>query len=189
MSHVIIDEAREDLRPLKDRLATISDVYSAASVLAWDRQTYMPEGGVGGRAEQLASLARMAHEMIVSDETGRLLEDAGEAEPGSDDAALLRLARREYDRTIRLPARLVAETSRATALAEPAWIHARESSDWSLFAPHLERVLALKQEAAGYLDGEHPYDAMLERYDPGSSTERLGWVGNWPGGARSHVQG
>ena len=173
MSHVIVDGASEDLRPLKGRLATISDVYSAASVLAWDRQTYMPEGGVGGRAEQLASLARIAHEMLVSDETGRLLADAGEAEPGSDDAALLRLARREYDRAIRLPARLVAETSRATALAEPAWIHAREGSDWSLFAPHLERVLALKREAAGYLDGEHPYDAMLERYDPGSSTERL----------------
>ena len=173
MSHVIVDGASEDLRPLKGRLATISDVYSAASVLAWDRQTYMPEGGVGGRAEQLASLARIAHEMLVSDETGRLLEDAGEPEPGSDDAALLRLARREYDRAIRLPARLVAETSRATALAEPAWIHARDGSDWSLFAPHLERVLALKREAAGYLDGEHPYDAMLERYDPGSSTERL----------------
>ncbi|MBA2533932.1 MAG: carboxypeptidase M32, partial [Rubrobacter sp.] len=67
----------------------------------------------------------------------------------------------------------VAETSRATALAEPAWIHAREGSDWSVFAPHLQRVLALKQEAADYLDGEHPYDAMLERYDPGSSTDRL----------------
>jgi carboxypeptidase Taq len=173
MSHMTIDEASRDLGPLKDRLATISDLNSAASVLAWDRQTYMPEGGVGGRAEQLASLARLAHEMLVSGETGRLLEDAGQAEPGSDDAAILRVARREYDRAIRLPARLVAETSRATALAEPAWIQARESSDWSLFAPHLERVLTLKQEAAGYLDGDHPYDAMLDRYDPDSSTQRL----------------
>ena len=122
MSHVNIDGASEDLRPLKDRLATISDLYSAASVLAWDRQTYMPEGGVDGHAEQLASLTHIAHEMLVSDETGRLLEGPGGAEPSSDDAALLRLARREYDRAIRLPARLVAETSRATALAEPAWI-------------------------------------------------------------------
>jgi carboxypeptidase Taq len=173
MSHMTIDEVSIDLAPLKDRLATISDLNSAASVLAWDRQTHMPEGGVGGRAEQLASLARIAHEMLVSDETGRLLEDAGQAEHGSDDAAILRVATREYDRATRLPARLVAETSRATALAEPAWIRARESSDWSLFAPHLERVLALKLEAAGYLDGDQPYDAMLDRYDPGSSTQRL----------------
>jgi carboxypeptidase Taq len=173
MSHMPIGEASEDLGPLKDRLATIDDLNSAASVLAWDRQTYMPEGGVGGRAEQLASLARIAHEMLASDETGRLLEDAEQAEPGSDDAAILRVATREYDRAIRLPARLVAETSRATALADPAWVQARERSDWSMFAPHLERVLALKLEAAGYLDGAHPYDAMLDRYDPGSSTQRL----------------
>jgi carboxypeptidase Taq len=173
MAHVSTDGTNEDLGLLKEHLATISDVHSAASVMAWDRQTYIPKGGVRGRAEQLASLARIAHEMLVSPETGKLLEGAGERRPGSDDAALLRLARREYDRAVRLPARLVAETSRATALAEPAWVQARESSNWSLFAPHLERVLALKREEACHLDGKHPYDAMLDRYDPGASTQRL----------------
>jgi len=173
MARVISEVINEDLGPLRERLATIGDLCSAASVLAWDRQTYMPEGGVGGRAEQLASLARVAHEMLVSPETGRLLQGAGEREPGSDDAELLRLARRQHDRAVRLPTRLVSETSRATALAEQAWISARETSDWSLFAPRLERVLALKREEAGYLDGEHPYDAMLDRYDPGASTQLL----------------
>src|SRR5829696_5858560 len=173
MAHVITDGANENFRLLKERLATISDVYSAASVLAWDRQTYMPGGGVRGRAEQLASLARLAHEMLVSPETGELLDGAGEREPGSDDAALLRLARREHGRASKLPASLVAETSRATALAEQVWIEAREASDWPLFAPYLERVLALKREEAGYLDSEHHYDAMLDRFDPGASTQRM----------------
>jgi carboxypeptidase Taq len=173
MARVPTDGTNGDLRPLKDRLATIGDLRSAASVLAWDRQTYMPEGGVRGRADQLASLAHVAHEMLISPETGSLLEGAGEREPGSDEAALLRLARRQHDRAVRLPSRLVAETSRATALAEQAWISARDASDWALFAPHLERVLTLKREEAGYLDGEQPYDAMLDRYDPGATTKRL----------------
>jgi carboxypeptidase Taq len=173
MARVPIDGINGDLGPLGDRLATIGDLRSAASVLAWDRQTYMPDGGVRGRAEQLATLARVAHEMLVSPETGRLLERAGEREPGSDETALLRLARRQYDRAVKLPVHLVAETSRATALAEQAWISARETSDWSLFAPHLERVLDLKREEADYVDGEHPYDAMLDRYDPGATTKRL----------------
>jgi carboxypeptidase Taq len=173
MARVIDERVNNDLAPLKERLATIGDLHSAASVLAWDRQTYMPEAGVRGRAEQLATLARLTHEMLVSSETGRLLSDVSEREPGSDDAALLRLARREHGRAIRLPARLVEETSRATALAEQVWIRAREESDWPLFAPHLERVLALKQEEAGYLDAEHPYDAMLDRFDPGASTQRM----------------
>ena len=164
----------ENLHQLEEHLATVSDVRSAVSVLAWDRQTYMPEGGVGGRAEQLASLTSLAHEMLVSPKTGELLEGVGEREPGSEDAAFLRLARREYERATKLPARLVAETSRATALAEPAWMRAREESDWSLFEPHLERVLALEREAADHLGaGGHPYDAMLDRYDPGQTTTRL----------------
>jgi carboxypeptidase Taq len=173
MARVPNDGFNGDLGPLRDRLATIGDLRSAASVLAWDRQTYMPEGGLRGRAEQLASLARVGHEMLISPETGRLLEEAGEREQDSDDAAFLRLARRQHDRAVRLPVRLVAEISRATALAEQAWISARETSDWSLFAPHLERVLALKSEEGGYLNSEHPYDAMLDRYDPGASTKRL----------------
>jgi len=173
MARVIDEKVIDDLAPLKERLATIGDLHSAASVLAWDRQTYMPEGSVRGRAEHLATLARLAHEMLVSPETGRLLADAGEREPGSDDAALLRLARREHKRASKQPASLVAETSRATALAEQVWIEAREASDWPLFAPHLERVLALKREEAGYLDSEHPYDAMLDRFDPGASTQRM----------------
>ena len=173
MARVPIDRTSGDLGALVDHLATIDDLRAASSVLAWDRQTYMPERGVRGRAEQLATLARVAHEMLVSPETGRLLERAGEREPGSDEAALLRLARRQHDRAVGVPARLVAETSRAAALAEQAWISARETSDWPLFAPHLERMLALKKEEAGYLDAEHPYDAMLDLHDPGSTTERL----------------
>jgi carboxypeptidase Taq len=173
MARVPTAGINEDLGPLGERLAAIGDLRSAASVLIWDRQTHMPEGGVKGRAEQLATLARVAHEMLVSPETGKLLERAGEPEPGSDGAAFLRLARREHDRAVRVPARLVAETSRAAALAEQAWISARETSDWSLFAPHLEEVLDLKKEEAGHLDDEHPYDAMLDRYDPGATTGRL----------------
>ena len=82
MAHVITARPDETFQVLEECLATISDIYSATSVQAWDRQTYMPEG-VRGRAEQLASLARLAHEMLVSTETGELFERAGEQEPGS----------------------------------------------------------------------------------------------------------
>ncbi|HEX2728769.1 MAG TPA: carboxypeptidase M32, partial [Rubrobacteraceae bacterium] len=128
------DTSNKPLQLLNDRLATISDISAAAAVLNWDQQTYMPEGGVEGRAEQLSTLSRLAHEMLAADETGELLDAAGEPEPGSEDAAVLRLVRREYDRATKLPSRLVAELSRARALAEPAWARARAESDWSAFA-------------------------------------------------------
>lgn len=164
----------ENLRQLKERLAQISDVSSANGLLMWDRQTYMPKGGVAGRAEQTATLSRIAHEMLVGAETGRLLEALDQPDSSSEDGALVRRARREYEKATRLPGELVAEISRATALAEPAWVEARERSDWSLFAPHLETILPLQREAAEHLGYEdHLYDALLDGYEPGAKKARL----------------
>ena len=164
----------ENLRQLKERLAQISDVSSANGLLMWDRQTYMPKGGVAGRAEQTATLSRIAHEMLVDAETGRLLEALDQPDPSSEDGALVRRARREYEKATRLPGELVAEISRTTALAEPAWVEARERSDWSLFAPHLETILPLQREAAEHLGYEdHLYDALLDGYEPGAKKARL----------------
>src|SRR5918998_3949893 len=99
------------LEQLKNRLATISDLNSANGLLFWDRQTYMPEGGVAGRAEQMATLSRLAHEMLVDDETGRLLDAVGKPDPSSEEGALVRRARREYERATKLPAELVARAA------------------------------------------------------------------------------
>ena len=162
------------IRDLKDRLAIISDIGGASSLLFWDQQTHMPEGGVAGRAEQMATLSRLSHEMLASDETGELLGSIEKPEPGTDDAAVLRLARRDYERATKLPARLVEELSRTRALAEPAWAKARANSDWSAFAPHLEKLLPLARETAEHLGYEdHPYDALLDLYEPGARRVRL----------------
>ncbi len=92
-------KTREDeLRQLKGRLAEISDVSSANGLLMWDRQTYMPRGGVTGRAEQTATLSRIAHEMLVDAETGRLLDALDPPDLSSEDGALVRRARREYEK-------------------------------------------------------------------------------------------
>lgn len=170
-------DTENSLRPLRERLGTIYDLGSAAGVLSWDRQTKMPPGGLELRAEQLSTLSRMAHEMTVADETGDLISSAEEAtaeDPDTEDAALVRLARREYDQSVRLPSRLVAELSRRTALAEAAWAEAREKSSWKTFAPHLEGILELSRESAEHLGyEEHPYDALADVYERGSTKSGL----------------
>jgi carboxypeptidase Taq len=168
------DRPNEALRWLKERLATISDLNSARNALNWDRQTYMPEGGVAGRAEQVATLSRLVHEMLVSRETAELMATLEKPEPGSEDFAFIRLARREYERSAKLPNRLVEELAHATALAQPAWEQARERSDWASFEHYLEKIVPLQRESAeclGYKD--HPYDALLDLYEPGTKKARL----------------
>src|SRR5918998_2030216 len=95
---------------LKERLATITDLGSVRSLLFWDQQTYMPRGAVAGRAEQAATLSRISHEMLTDPETGRLLDGSGVSGSSTEEGALVRRARRNYERAARMPAELVART-------------------------------------------------------------------------------
>jgi carboxypeptidase Taq len=166
------------LSALRDHLAPIEDLTAAAAVLAWDQETFMPEGGAEARAHQLSTLQSQAHERFASDATGELLDQAAETieDPESldDDASLVRVTRRDYERARKVPSSLVAELSRATSQAKQAWTQARQADDFGAFAPHLERLVELsveKAEAIGYDD--EPYDALLEEYEPGLTTQEV----------------
>ena len=157
---------------LVDHLPAAADLDSAAAVLHWDQQTYMPPGGVAARAEALATLSRLSHGITASDETARLLDAAGDPEPGSE--AVVRVARRGHERATKLPSRLVADISRATTLAESAWRRSRAAADFGSLVGHLQEILDLQREAAEHLGYEdHPYDALLDRYEPGATKARL----------------
>ena len=137
------------LDQLKQRLAKITDLERISRVLSWDHQTMMPPAGSEHRAEHLATLRRISHELLVDDETGRLLDELRpleeSLEPDSDDGALLRLVRRDYEKAVRVPTELRAEMTRAAARARPVWVKARAESDFQQFLPALERNVELRQ--------------------------------------------
>ncbi|QXD14731.1 carboxypeptidase M32 [Rhodocaloribacter litoris] len=168
------------LDALKTRLAHIADLNAAAAVLEWDQETYMPADAAEVRAAQLTTLRRLSHELFTADTTGDLLDRAAETldEQGAGlDAALLRVTRRDYERARRLPARLVAELAHAAALAREAWREARETNTFATFAPHLETIVRLNREKADALGyDEHPYDALLDEFEPGTRTAEVARV-------------
>ncbi len=156
------------------RARDIAVAQSCAAVLGWDQQTYLPPAGADFRGEQLAFLAALAHQKLTDPTYGDLLARAADA-PGAVDpagvaAANVRELRRSYDRATKLPARLVEELARVTAAAHLAWADARRTDTLATFRPHLERIVALKREeaaAVGFVG--HPYDALLDEYEPGTT--------------------
>jgi carboxypeptidase Taq len=154
------------------RMAEIADLGNVTRLLEWDQQTMMPARGASGRAEALATLKRVSHEKFVSDETGLLLEDAQAAldgtPPESDDASLVRVARRRWQKARRVPSELAAAQARAASLGQEAWIKARAASDFAAFAPYLERNLELTRRYVECFDSyDRPYDVLLDDFEPG----------------------
>jgi carboxypeptidase Taq len=160
---------------LRERLNAITDMHIAIGLLHWDQQTYMPKGGITMRAETIATLSNIAHRMSTDTDLLRLIDAVGERfDAETDDGALARLARRNFERATRLPAELVTDLARTTALAEPAWVEARSRGEWNTFAPHLFRIVELqKQVADSYGYTTHPYDALLDEYEPGATKAQL----------------
>jgi carboxypeptidase Taq len=163
---------------LKRRLAEVYDVGKALGVLAWDQRTQMPPGGAPARAEQLGTLSRIAHELFVSEEIGRLLEELrsyeGSLDYDSDEASLIRMTRRDYEKASRVPADLSAEMSRAAALAQHVWEQARRDSDYESFRPHLEKNLELRRRyVACFEPAAEDYDVLLDDYEPGMTTAEV----------------
>jgi carboxypeptidase Taq len=168
-----LSDISPSLQTLKTRLTQLAHIEQAAGVLSWDQQTYMPAGAANGRAEQLATLSQLAHQMLTGDETTRLLQAAEIETQGqdadSDDVRLLARLRRSYDRATKLPESLVMELSRHSSLSQEVWVRARQMSDFDQFAPSLEKMLDLTRQATEYLGyPEHPYDALIDQYEPGT---------------------
>jgi carboxypeptidase Taq len=166
-----IDEVRE-------RVAEITDLGRARALLAWDERTQMPAAGAPVRAEQIATLTRLRHEQLCSDELWRLLDgarsDVAEEPYESFDASLIRVTQRIAEKARRVPADLRAELSRTESIAEQAWVEARERSDFPAFLPHLERVVELRRRYVEcFAPYDHPYDPLLDDFEPGMTTAEL----------------
>ena len=167
------------LETLKTKLKDIRNLYNAAAVLVWDQQVYMPTGGAEARAEQLATLNKLAHEMFTTGEIGRLLADLAQADfdYDSDDASLIRVVQRDYDKACKLPPTLVEEMSRTFSLGQQIWTKARADNDFAQFQEILAKIVDLsiqKAEAYGYEDCI--YDALLDEYEPGMKTTEVNRV-------------
>ncbi|REJ89481.1 MAG: carboxypeptidase M32 [Planctomycetota bacterium] len=172
-------DIEERYNQLVARLRETALLGSCGHLLGWDEQTNLPKRGAGHRAEQVALLSGLVHEKSTAPELGDMLSDLRNPEDiggeESPQAAVVREARRQYDRAVKLPRRLVEELSRTETLSQQAWIEARKAKDFAQFLPWLEKVVALKREEADAIGSETgvKYDALLDDYEPGATTEQV----------------
>jgi carboxypeptidase Taq len=167
-----------ELAELRLRLAELADLHGTAAVLSWDQNTYMPSGGGETRAEQLATIERLAHEKLVDPEVDRLLAAlepwADGQDPSSDAARLVAWTRRDHDKAARIPEDLAVEMARESARGYGDWLEARATGEFARFRDSLARHVELRHRyAACFPDAEHPYDVLLDDFEPGATTAEI----------------
>lgn len=160
-------EALERLHKIDQEIKHLGQI---SALLQWDQETYMPSAAVEGRSEQLALLEGIKHEKFTDPEIGNLLEQLASDDKDLPDIErdFLRVFRKQYNQAIALPADLVTEAARAEGLSQAAWVEARKKNDYKTFMPHLEKMIGYAKKKAEYWGySGHPYDGLLDIYEPG----------------------
>jgi carboxypeptidase Taq len=140
--------------------------------LGWDQETMMPAGSAQQRGDEMAALQGVLHARRTDPRIADWLDSAIATDTVAD--AHLRHIKRDYERTSKVPARLATELARVTSVSQGVWAEARANDDFDSFAPALSEVLALKrEEAAALAKGGPLYDALLDDYEPGATTQSL----------------
>ena len=166
-------EAYQNLRARGRDLALLG---ATGGLLGWDQETLLPPKSHGFRAEQSAQISGITHRLATAPEVNEWLSacESAQPDPTTPKGACLARWRHDYNRAIRIPAKLIEENEQAAGLARGAWVEARKNADFQSFAPHLEKLVSLARQMAdlwGYSD--HPYDALLEGYEPGWRTREV----------------
>jgi len=160
------------LQELKIRLLEINDIESVNALLGWDQTTYMPSGGAMARGRQSATLGRLAHEKFTDPAIGKLLDELRSYEESlpydSDDASLIRVTRRDYERAVKVPPAFVAQFYGHMVASYDAWARSRPANDFHSVQPYLEKTLDLSRQRADFFPGyEHIADPLIDYADYG----------------------
>jgi carboxypeptidase Taq len=156
-------------KQLEQRFARLGRLRDALGILHWDRSVMMPAGGADGRAEQLATLDVICHELITDPGVGDLLAAAEGESLGDWERANVREMRRDWIHATAVDTALVEAKSRACSACEMAWREARPKADFAMVLPFLEEVLRLTVEAGkakAAIFGTSAYDALLDQFEP-----------------------
>jgi carboxypeptidase Taq len=160
-----------DFTELTTRLAEHNDLVSAAALLRWDQATYMPEGGNAARGRQLATLEKLAHDRLTDPQLARLLDriaPRAEREGAESFAArIVRVARRDVERAVKVPAAFVSAFATHRAQLYERWTRARPANDFAAVASLLAKTVEMSRQYAEYFAPyDHIADPLIDLMDP-----------------------
>ncbi|MFT3825485.1 MAG: carboxypeptidase M32 [Chitinophagaceae bacterium] len=153
----------------------IADVRYASAVLQWDQETYLPPKGAAMRGQQIATLSEIAHKLFTDEKLGNLLQELNSRNDLSpSEKRNVQLTLEDYTRQKKFDSSFVRQLTETINKSFHSWIEARKANNFAVFAKDLSELLTLKKKEAELLGyQQHPYDALLDDHDKGSTVQLL----------------
>lgn len=161
------------IKKLLEKFEVISSLEQLSSLAEWDLEVKMPEGAGANRAKALAKTQSLIQKLYLDEEFVALAEEASRDDSLNDyEKAIIRILRRTLYRYYKLPKEFIENFVKTTNESQLAWREARAKNDFSIFEPHLKKIVELNIEEAKLLEYEdHPYDAMLDKFEEDLKTK------------------
>lgn len=156
-------------------LITLSRI---AALLSWDQMTYMPAMGAIERSEQSALISRLVHERATSDKLWNHIQNLSKSETlnklsEKDKPGVIRL-KKDVEKARKVPPEFVKRMTKATTISYSVWEKARRKNNFSIFAPHLAKIIALKKEYCSFINLPGPrYNSLIDDYEEGMRVDIL----------------
>ncbi len=167
--------AAQQYEHYKTRMQKIADLRNASALMQWDQETYLPPKGAALRGQQISTLSELSHQLFVEEELGSLLNElAGKDDLDPGQKRNVERTLEDYNKSKKYTSEFVRALSDQVNRSFHAWIEARKQNRFSIFQPELDKLIALKKQETELLGFEqHPYDALLDEYEKGSTVALL----------------
>ncbi len=157
-------------------LQKLADVEHSIAVLSWDKEVNLPNKSASIRSQQVATLSGIAHEIVTDDKFGDLLNELNSSpdELNFKQKQNIKTSLKDYNKLKKYSNEFVIRLSKVTSSTYHAWLKARAANDFGLFKSALQEMVAIKREETEILGYEdHPYDALIDEFEPETKTEEL----------------
>jgi carboxypeptidase Taq len=153
----------------------LADIGHSIAVLSWDKEVNLPEEGAAIRGQQIATLSGISHELFTDAAFGEILEKlADDHTLDAKQAKNIKVTLKDYKQATKFTNEFVIRRSKLVSNAYHSWLKARAANDFKLYEEDLASLVELKREEAEIIGYEaHPYDALLDLYEPGSTVKEL----------------
>ncbi len=159
----------------KTRMQRIADIRNANALLQWDQETYLPPKGASFRGQQISTLSEISHRLFSEDELGTLLQELLQKDDlPSAQKRNIEKTFEDYTKNKKYTSEFVRALSDQTNKTFHAWIEARKQNAFSVYENELDKLIQLKKQEAGILGyKDHPYNALLDEFEKGCTTQLL----------------